>query len=260
MNFRCINQALTHIFSIKYPQVDVKVYNNEDIITLKSSFDDGNKFIDFEIHKNSVRRIRISHKHLIKAEKLFSINKVKSKDFDIIHVFFNQLTAHSNFNKCFKLIDRLQIKNVFRFYRDGLISNLPNMTDDQGYVHLICNLKQDSFVLYFGNYFKLSRDGNFLPIPMIKFFEGQSNEQVFAFNIYNQQIYKVKKELFYFEDLFEDAELFDINYHGDILVDEYLDTHIINTMSKDDPIRQSLITLPRENLKAKIDLISMYLI
>ena len=137
---------------------------------------------------------------------------------------------------------------------------LPHITEDQGFFRLTSILAESFFQFYLENSFKLSRNGKFLPIPMIRIFGYQNDEQVFAFNLYDQQVYKVKKKLFYFEDFFESAELFDVNYHGDILVDEHLEHYVINGLIDDKAIRESLIVLPRDQLKNKIDLISMYLI
>lgn len=266
MTIETIKQALTQLFAIKYPQVEVSFSTVDDIITLKSLFDDGNKFISFSIRDNSITDLSVPHKHVDNAKKLFNVKSIKSVKFDFFEEFLNSLTTNSNFNQLFTLINQLQTKKMFNFYRSGLNSRLPHITEDQGSCNLIGKLDKRYFTFYLENYFKLTRDGNILPVPMIRFFDQQcflehhNNVQIFAFNVVDHKVYKVKKELFCFDDFFESAELFDINYHVDILVDEYLDAHILNHIDENDSIRQSLIVLPREDLKAKIDLISMYLI
>jgi len=264
MILKDVERELTQFFSTKFPEVNVKLFKTnpdiDDAIMFKSSFADGNKFISFTIRDNSINEIKVSHKNLKNSYKLFSLNKIKVDAFNIIPVFFNLLPTNSNFNRVFTLFNRINQKKIFRFYKSGLAYILPCITEDHGFSRLTSVLEENYCQFYLENSFKLSRNGKFLPIPMIRIFEHQNNEQVFAFNIYDQQIYKVKKKLFYFEDFFEAAEFFDVNYHVDILVDEYLDAHILNNIDENDSIRQSLIMLPRENLKAKIDLISMYLI
>lgn len=264
MIFKDVERELTQLFSIKFPDVNVKLSkvdsDIDDAIMFKSSFDDGNKFIGFKIRDNSIMEVKASHRHLENAHKLFSLNKIKMDAFNIIPVFFNLLATNSDFNRSFTFLNNVNQKKIFRFYKSGLNYILPHITEDQGFFRLTSILAGHYCQFYLENSFKLSRNGKFLPIPMIRIFEHQNNEQVFAFNIYDQQIYKVKKKLFYFEDFFESAELFDVNYHGDILVDEHLDHNFINGFIDEKSIRESLIILPREDLKAKIDLISMYLI
>lgn len=264
MIFKDVERELTQLFSIKFPDVNVKLSkvdsDIDDAIMFKSSFDDGNKFIGFKIRDNSIMEVKASHRHLENAHKLFSLNKIKMDAFNIIPVFFNLLATNSNFNRSFTFLNNVNQKKIFRFYKSGLNYILPHITEDQGFFRLTSILAGHYCQFYLENSFKLSRNGKFLSIPMIRIFEHQNNEQVFAFNIYDQQIYKVKKKLFYFEDFFESAELFDVNYHGDILVDEHLDHNFINGFIDEKSIRESLIILPREDLKAKIDLISMYLI
>lgn len=260
MKIEAIKQALIDLFAIKHPQVDVVFSSMDNIITLKSLFDDGNKFISFAIRDNSITDVKVSHKHVDNAKKMFNIKSIKSVKFDFFETFLNDLPTNSNFNQLFHFTNHLQTKNMFHFYRSGLSSTLPRMTEHQGVYNLISKFDKYPFNFHLENYFKLSRNGEILPVPMIRFFEYQNNMQMFAFNVIDQKVYKVKKELFCFEDFFENAELFDVDYHVDILVDEYLDAHILNNIDKNDSVRQSLISLPREDLKAKIDLISMYLI
>lgn len=264
MILKDVERELTQFFSAKFPDVNVKLFKTnpdiDDAIMFKSSFTDGNKFISFTIRDNSINEIKVSHRNLENAHKLFSLNKLKVDAFNIIPVFFNLLPTNSNFNRVFTLFNSINQKKIFRFYKSGLSYILPCITEDHGFSRLTSVLEETYCQFYLENSFKLSRNGKFLPIPMIRIFEHQNNEQVFAFNIYDQQIYKVKKKLFYFEDFFEAAELFDVDYHVDILVDEYLDDHILNNIDENDSVRQSLISLPREDLKAKIDLLSMYMI
>lgn len=264
MIFKDVERELTQLFSIKFPDVNVKLSkvdsDIDDAIMFKSSFDDGNKFIGFKIRDNSIMEIKVSHRHLENAHELFSLNKVKVDAFNIIPVFFNLLLTNSNFNRSFTFLNNMNQKKIFRFYKSGMNYILPHITEDQGFFRLTSILAESFFQFYLENSFKLSRNGKFLPIPMIRIFGYQNDEQVFAFNLYDQQVYKVKKKLFYFEDFFESAELFDVNYHGDILVDEHLDHYVINGLIDDKAIRESLIVLPRDQLKNKIDLISMYLI
>lgn len=264
MILKDVERELTQFFSTKFPDVNVKLFKTDpdidDAIMFKSYFADGNKFISFTIRDNSINEIRVSHRNLENARKLFSLNTIKVDAFNIIPVFFNLLPTNSNFNRVFTLFNSINQKKIFRFYKSGLAYILPCITEDQGFSRLTSVLEESYCQFYLENSFKLSRNGKFQPIPMIRIFGEQNNEQVFAFNIYDQQVYKVKKKLFYFEDFFESAELFDATYHGDILVDEHIDQHVINGLIDDKSIRESLIVLPREQLKNKIDLISMYLI
>jgi hypothetical protein len=264
MIFKDVERELTQLFSTKFPEVNVKLSkvdsDIDDAIMFKSSFDDGNKFIGFKIRDNSIIEINASHRHLENAHKLFSLNKVKVDSFNIIPVFLNLLSKNSNFNRVFTLFNSINEKKIFRFYTSGRAYILPCITADHGFSRLTSVLDETYSQLYLENSFKLSRNGKFLPVPIIRVFVDQNNEQVFAFNLYDQQVYKVKKKLFYFEDFFEAAELFDVDYHGDILVDEYIDHQVINGLIDEKSIRESLIVLPRDQLKNKIDLISMYLI
>lgn len=264
MILKDVERELTQFFSAKFPDVNVKLFKTDpdldDVIIFKSSFDDGNKFISFAIHDNFIHEISVSHRNLENVHKLFSLNKLKVDAFNIIPVFLNLLPTNSNFNRVFTLFNSINQKKIFRFYKSGLSYILPCITVDHGFARLTSVLEETYCQFHLENSFKLSRNGKFLPVPIIRVFVDQNNEQVFAFNLYDQQVYKVKKKLFYFEDFFEAAELFDVDYHGDILVDEYIDQQVINYLIDDKAIRESLIILPREDLKAKIDLISMYII
>ena len=264
MILKDVERELTQFFSAKFPDVNVKLFKTDpdldDVIIFKSSFDDGNKFISFSIHDNFIHEIKVSNRNLDNAHKLFSLNNLKVDAFNIIPVFLNLLPTNSNFNKVFTLFNNINQKKIFRFYSIGLAYILPCITSDHGFARLTSVLDETDCQLYIENSFKLSRNGKFLPVPIIRIFLDQNNEQVFAFNLYEQQVYKVKKKLFYFEDFFESAELFDIEYHGDILVDEYIDHQVVNGLIDEKSIRESLIVLPRDQLKNKIDLMSMYLI
>ena len=187
---------------------------------------------------------------------------MKRSDFQVVNDFFDLISSNSNFNKIFYTENRVMPTEICSFTREGTTASfkLPFIANTHSRTYLITKISKSYFMYYLENHFKMTKDGNILIVPMITFFEHQKNEHVFAFNIYNQTIHLIRNEEFYFEDLFENNEVFNAGYHGDVFVDQYINNYILNTLEDDDSIRQELILYPPEQLSSKIDLLSMYMI
>lgn len=255
-----IQQPISDIFTSRYPKSTFTFKMVNDLILFKSFFVKDKEFVDFTIRNNSITAVKTSNKYLPEVKKLLSINKMKRGDFKIVADFFDLMNSNSNFNKIFSIDNKLSHNEMFSFKKEGSLFKLPLVCTGDKASFFITKMKKSYFRYYFENHFKLTKDGNILLVPVITVFEHQKNEHKFAFNIYNQTIYRVRKEEFYFEDFFENNELFNAEYHGDVFVDEYIDHYVLNELDDDDDIRKELILYPREHLSGKVDLLSMYMI
>jgi hypothetical protein len=255
-----VQQSISDIFTSRYPKSTFTFDDVNDVILFKSFFNKDKQFVDFTIINNSIIAIKTSNKYLPEIKKLLSINKMKRSDFKIVTDFFDQMKSNSNFNKMFYIDNKLSNNDMFSFKKEGSLFKLPLVYPSSTPSFFITKISKSYFRYYFENNFKLTRDGNILMVPTITLFEHQRNEHKFAFNIYNQTIYRIRKEEIYFEDFFENNEVFNAEYHGDVFVDEYIDNYILNELDDDDGIRQELILYPREQLSGKVDLLSMYMI
>jgi hypothetical protein len=262
MNDNKIPQPIADLFDSRYPKSKFESKSINDIIIFKSTFDKEKQFVDFIFKKNSITTIKTNNKYLPEVKKLLSINKMKRSDFKIIDDFFTIINLNSNFNKIFYTENRVLPTEICSFKREGTTSSftLPFIANTHSRTYLITKIRKSYFMYYLENHFKMTRDGTILIVPMITLFEHQKNEHVFAFNIYDQSIHRIRNEEFYFEDLFANNEPFNPDYHGDVFVDEYIDNYILNTLDDDDEIRESLIVLPRDRLSEKVDILSMYMI
>jgi hypothetical protein len=255
-----IQQLISDIFTSRYPKSTFTLDEVNDIVLFKSVFDKDKQFVDFTIKKKSITTIKTNTKYLPEVKKLLSINKMKRSDFRIVTDFFKLLSSNSNFNKMFSIENRLSNDDMFSFKKEGSSFRLPLVYPIGEQSFFITKMSKSYFRYYFENNFKITKDGTILMVPIITVFEHQKNEHKFAFNIYNQTIYRIRKEEVYFEDFFENNEVFNADYHGDVFVDEYINNYVLNTLEDDDSIRQELISYPRERLSDKVNLLSMYMI
>lgn len=255
-----IQKKIAHLFTEHYPKCDFNFVTVNNTLFFKSFFNVDKQFIDFQMMDDSITNIRTSNKYLPEVKNLLSINKMKRTDFNIIQDFFSQFLSNENFNKTFTLKLNLKINELFSFKRFGATTSftLPIKTGTDIHSRFRCKLKGSIFSYHFENHFKMKYDGTIVLVPIIIFFEQQKNEQMIAFNIYDQTIHRIRNQAFYFEDFFENSEPYDSAYHGDVFVDEYIDNYILHTL--DEEIRESLIVLPRERLSEKVDILSMYMI
>jgi len=261
MNDDKIPQPIADLFASRYPKSKFESTSINDIIIFKSTFDKEKQFVDFIFKKNSITTIKTNNKYLPEVKKLLSINKMKRSDFKIIDDFFTLINSNSNFDKIFYMENKILPTEICSFKRDSTSAfTLPFIANTHSRTYLITKISKSYFMCDLENHFKITKDGTILIVPMITFFGHQKNEHIFAFNIYDQTIHRIRNEEFYFEDLFENNELFNPEYHGDIFVDAYIDNYILNTLDDDDEIKESLIVLPRERLSEKVDILSMYLI
>jgi len=255
-----LQNLINDIFTSRYPKSNFTLDEVNDVFLFKSFFDKDKQFVDFTIKNKSITNIKTNNKYLPEVKKLLSINKMKRSDFKIVTDFFNLISSNSNFNKMFYIENKLSNDDMFSFKKEGSLFRLPLVYPSSKQSFFITKMSKSYFRYYFENNFKITRDGNILMVPTITLFEHQKNQHKFAFNIYNQTIYRVRKECVYFEDFFENNEVFNAAYHGDVFVDEYIDNYIINSFEDDDDIKQLLIRLPREHLYEKVELLSMYMI
>lgn len=262
MNDNKLPQPITDLFASRYPKSKFESKSINDIIIFKSTFDKGKQFVDFIFKQNSITTIKTNNKYLPEVKNLLSINKMKRIDFKIVDDFFKLMIANSNFDKIFSVVNKLTNNDMFSFRKEGATSDftLPFVASSNTGSYFITTIRKSYYRYYFENHFKMKKDGTILLVPIIRFFQHQKNEHVFAFNIYDQTIHRIRHEEFYFEDLFANNEPFNPEYHGDVFVDEYIDNYILNTLDDDDEIRESLIVLPRDRLSEKVDILSMYLI
>lgn len=262
MNDNKIPQPIADLFVERYPKSKFESTSINDIIIFKSTFDKENQFVDFIFKKNSITTVKTNNKYLPEVKNLLSINKIKRSDFQVVNDFFDLISSNSNFDKIFYTENRVLPTEICSFKREGTTSafTLPFIANTHSRTYLITKISKSYFMYYLENHFKMTKDGNILIVPMITLFEHQKNEHIFAFNIYNQTIHLIRNEEFYFEDLFENNEVFNAGYHGDVFVDQYINNYILNTLEDDDSIRQELILYPPEQLSSKIDLLSMYMI
>lgn len=253
-----IEKLITDLFKSQYPncKFDFKYYN--DIIHFSSTFAD-KVFVNFTVRKNSISQVKTINRYIPEVKKLFHIHKMKRTDFKIVDDFFTQISSNINFNKVFTIKNTITANEWVSFKKESKFFVIPSEPSTKSRCVFIGKLRNTHYRCSFENNFKMSKDGSIFIVPMIRLFDYQKNSQVFAFNIYNQTIVRVKKEEFFFEDFFENNEIFNSDYHGDVFVDEYID-NILYDVSEDDEIRQELILYPRDKLSAKVDLISMYMI
>lgn len=253
-----IEKLITDLFKSRYPNCEYKFQHYNGMIQFSSTFGDRD-FLIFSVKQNSFCEIKTINRYLPETKKLFSINKMKRTDFRIVDEFFNTIIENHNFNKMFKIKNSIKPNDWVNFVKGSKFFVLP-FTPSINPAHVpffIDKLHNTHYRCSHENHFKMNKNGEILIVPMISVFGWQRREQVFAFNIYEQKICRVKKEEFFFEDLFENNEEFNSEYHGDVLVDEYID-YLLLELSEQDEIRQELILYPRNQLSDKVDLLSMY--
>lgn len=262
MNDDKIPQPIADLFNSRYPKSKFESKSINDIIIFKSTFDREKQFVDFIFKKNSITTIKTSNKYLPEVKRLLSINKMKRNDLKIIDHFFRLMMTNVNFEKIFTIENRLSNTDMFTFRKEGDTSAfiLPLVASSNVGSYFITKFRKSYYRYFFENNFKITRDGTILMVPIIRFFQNQKNEHIFAFNIYNQTIHRIREESFYFDDFFENSELFDPTYHGDVFVNEYIDHYVLKTLDDKDDIRKELVLYPLDRLSDKVDLISMYMI
>lgn len=262
MNDENIQQPIANLFTSHYPTSKFEFKTVSGISVFKSTFDKEKQFVDFIIKANSFTNIKTNTKYLPEVKRLLSINKMKRNDLKIIDHFFRLMTTNDNFEKIFTIENRLSNTDMFMFRKEGDTSafTLPLVASSNVGSYFITKFRKSYYRYFFENNFKITRDGTILMVPIIRFFQNQKNEHVFAFNIYNQTIHRIREEAFYFDDFFENSEIFDPAYHGDVFVNEYIDHYVLKTLDDNDDIRKELVLYPLDRLSDKVDLLSMYMI
>lgn len=261
MDIADIEKILIDLFSQTYPKINVEISSSPSIgkMLVQSSTINLRQFIDFAVKDYSVHDIYFNHEYAQPIKNFFSISKIKEQNLNIIQTFLDTFNSNVNFNQTFQLVNNIQTRNVLRSYKKADVIRLPFMTEHAGLSNFICKNTRIFYRFRVYNHFKLSRTGKFFPIPIIHFFEDCPQPKLFAFNIYEQTIYKVTQQSFYFEDFFEINTLFNPDTDVDMLVNAYIDDQLTNTIT-DVSVKESIISIPLSDLTKKVELTRMLFI
>jgi len=261
MDIENVEKILIDLFAQTYPKINVEISSSPSIgkMLVQSSTISLRQFIDFAVKDYSVHDIYFNHEYAQPIKNFFSISKIKEQNLNIIQTFLDNFNSNVNFNQTFRLINNLQTRNILRFYKKADVVRLPFMTEHSYLSNFACKNTKIFYRFCIYNHFKLSRTGKFFAVPMIHFFEDCPEPQLFAFNIYEQTIYKVTQQSFYFEDFFEINTLFNPDTDVDMLVNAYIDEQLTNTIT-DVSIKESIQSIPLSDLTKKVELTRMFFI
>ncbi len=258
MNKKNNEDIVKSVFKDRYPKFrgEFSFINNNTLVKYYSNTD--TKFIQFFMKSGYINGIQTNNKHLPEVKNLLSLNKMKRSSLNIINDALNMINVNKHFNFLFDIEYTFKINEPFSFIKGGSDFSLSSATKRTNYYQ--CKIHKSYYTYKIYNYFKIKKDGQILPVPVLTFLDNNKHGMTLAFNLYEETIHLIKNDDFYFEDFFSSNDIFDPEYDVDCFVDSFIDKNILTSLDNDNPIRQELILLPRNYLSDKVNLLGMYLI
>lgn len=168
------------------------------------------------------------------------------------------MNNHTFFSELFPPLNPIYQSAIYKYTKSASIFNMPYYAESQ---YLKSKIGQIEFTFRFHNLFKITRDGNIIPVPTISLSNlGNLHNFMVSLNVHTDTFYLIKNDTLVFEDLFEDNQPLDLEYSSTHFVDTFVDHIIKNWMHHDDPVRKELILLPKSLLSDKINILGMYFI
>lgn len=240
-----------------FPDCDIAVFHIEN---LKNNFQINITQKDFDfaffMHNNYIQGIQSKYDYFDKVEKLLNFDLPTKLDY--VNEFIKFIYEKSKFNKIFEPFNLIPNESMYHLskmkkFNHTMIHNLSEASLSK------CRLDKKDYSIYLNSSFKITKNKELIATPTLSFFQERNIDFNFeiAFNIEKQTVHLVKSYPMYYDDFFEDNEIFNVDKHMDFIFNSFIDNNVMKRIDPNGVIERQLSSLG-DDIDTKIKLLLMY--
>lgn len=241
-----------------FPDSDITIYETEYLKNgFQVSIEQKPLGFSFFVKNNFLEAFQSKYNDFEDAQKSTNIVLPDNEKMTYINDFMKSFHENGRFSKImepFSLFEQAKMYQLSGINESlKLIHNLSNASTS------ICRIDREKYLVYLNYSFKMTKNRRMLPVPVLSFFIGRNIDFQFdiAFNIEQQSVYLVKSYPMYYEDFFEENDIFDFDNDLEIIFRNFVDKNVMKNIDPTNELGRQLVSLG-DDMDEKLKLLIMY--
>lgn len=241
-----------------FPDSDITIYETELFKNgFQVSIEQKPLSFSFFVKNNFLEAVQSKYNDFDAAKKSTNIVLPDNEKMAYINNFMESFYENERFNKImekFSLFDQEKMYQISGMEDSlKLIHNLSNASTS------ICRIDRQKYLVYLNYQFKMTKKREMIAVPVLSFFVGRNIDFQFdiAFNLEQQSIYFVKAYPMYYEDFFEENNIFDFNKDLETIFRNFIEKNVMKNIDPTNELGRQLASLG-DDIDEKLKLLIMY--
>lgn len=241
-----------------FPDSDISIF---EAAYMKNGFQVGIEQkrlrFSFFVKNNFIEALQSKYNDFEDTKKVTNIILPDNDIMSLINNFMKSFYEGGDFRKIMTPFSYFDQKKMYEISGDEeslkVIHNLSNSSTS------ICRIDNKKYLFYLNYQFKMTRKREMIAVPVLSFFTGKDIDFQFdiAFNIEKQSIYFVKSYPMYYEDFFEENDIFDFDKDLDIIFRNFIEKNVMKNIDPTNELGRQLVSLG-DDMDEKLKLLIMY--
>lgn len=241
-----------------FPEADISIH---EVAYMKNGFQvsivqKGLSF-SFFVKNNFIEAVQSKYNDFEETKKSTNIVLPDNEKMTYINSFMKSFYEYGRFNKIMEPFSTIVQETMYEI--SGMEESLKLIHNLSNSSKSICRIDKQEYLVYLNYSFKMTKDRRMMPMPVLSFFVGRNIDFQFdiAFNLENQTIHLVNSYPMYYEDFFEENDIFDFDKDLDIIFKNFIDKNVMKNIDPTNELGRQLVSIGEE-MDEKLKLLIMY--